>query len=223
MTIDKPTILDPEVLDWVTDDRLLRFKSEIICSYSILQWSDLLRKVTLNWVRKEVVSGEVNSPIADSYTQEVDNILMRWAAQRWETTLESKYLESKHLLDKVTYSLIRVSDQYLAFELYHRAKAKEVAFEQLSWQYGEGKERLRGGLISNQRFSDLPQAFHPLFRKIYPGEILKPHKLGDSFVLIYLQHFHAAQFDEETQALLLRRELDCWLNAVVDHLCNSLN
>lgn len=215
-------IIFPEVLDWFTDERVSRFKAEVSQCLSTLEWSGLLRKIALNWVRLEIISEQKVSLLPSSYNEEADKILMSWSRDRWESVLESKYLENKHLLDKVTYSLIRVSDQNLAFEIYHRIKAKEASFEQLSWQYGEGNEKQRAGLIVNQRIGESPQAFHPLFRKLYPGEILKPHKLGKLYVVLSLHHFNAAQLDEETQALLLRKELDQWLSSAVDYLCDRL-
>lgn len=212
----------PEVLDWFTDERVSRFKDEVSQCLSTLEWSGLLRKIALNWVRIEILTEEKVSALPISYNEEAENMMMCWARNRWGSILESKYLENKHLLDKVTYSLIRVSDQSLAFELYHRIKAKEASFEQLSWQYGEGNEKQIAGRIVNQRVGESPKAFHALFRKLYPGEILKPHKLGKFYVILSLQQFNAAQLDEDTQVLLLRRELDQWLSSAVDYLCNSL-
>ena len=85
-----------------------------------------------------------------------------------------------------------------------------------------GNEKQIAGRIVNQRVGESPKAFHALFRKLYPGEILKPHKLGKFYVILSLQQFNAAQLDEDTQVLLLRRELDQWLSSAVDYLCNSL-
>ena len=117
----------PEVLDWFTDERVSRFKDEVSQCLSTLEWSGLLRKIALNWVRIEILTEEKVSALPISYNEEADNMMMCWARNRWGSILESKYLENKHLLDKVTYSLIRVSDQN-AFELYHRIKAKEASF-----------------------------------------------------------------------------------------------
>ena len=176
----------PEVLDWFNDERVSRFKHQVSQCSSILEWSGLLRKVALNWIRVEILSEQKSLMLPNSYNEEADEIIMSWSRNRWESILESKYLENKHLLDKVSYSLIRVSDQNLAFEIYHRIKAKEVSFEQLSWQYGEGNERQRGGLVVNQRIGEAPKPFHSLFRKLYPGEILKPHQLGKFYVVLSL-------------------------------------
>ena len=118
--------------------------------------------------------------------------------------------------------MLRVKDQFLAFELYHRLKAGEENFTELSWRYGEGKEKNRGGRFVKQRFDQLPAGLHPLLSKLKPGEVLKPHKMGEWFVVIILDEFIPAQLDETTQVLLLNRELRRWVLAVQEHLTAHL-
>ena len=151
-----------------------------------------------------------------------EEVLALWSRQQWEHRLETLYLAQKSELDFVTCSMLRVKDQALAFELALRLKGKEASFEQLSWIYGEGPERRQGGRFIHQRLLNLPKSLRPLLRKLKPSEVLKPHQLGDWFVIISLDELVPAPFDTTTQAYLLEVELKIWLKAVRDHLVSQL-
>ena len=99
---------------------------------------------------------------------------------------------------------------------------KEASFEELSWTFGEGAEKNQGGRFYKQRIYSIPAGLRSLIRKIRPGEVLKPHKLGEWYVILALDHFEPAQFDEVTKDLLLSIELDRWLHEVSLHLLDQL-
>ena len=75
----------------------------------------------------------------------------------------------------------------------------------------------------NKRMQSIPAAFHPLVQKMRPGEVLKPHRLGDWFVVMSLDKYTPSQFDKETRRLLLKCELNSWINSVVSHLESVLH
>ena len=101
-------------------------------------------------------------------------------------------------------------------------KSKEASFEELSWTFGEGAEKNQGGRFYKQRIYSIPFGLRSMIRKIKPGEVLKPHKLGDWYAILTLDEFEPAQFDEPTKDLLLSFELDDWLHQVSLHLVDQL-
>lgn len=151
-----------------------------------------------------------------------DELLARWSRQQWEHRLETLYLAQKQELDQVTCSILRVKDQYLAFELYQRLQCKEASFDQLSWNYGQGSERQQGGRFIRQRLSAMPNGLKDVIRKSQPGRILKPRKMGEWFMILSFEEFFPALFDQQTQDYLLRLELVKWLNAVTTYLVDHL-
>lgn len=195
---------------------------------SDMLWTEAERRQRLMDARKRWATTHAADAVPPCDPVDVDSwllsedVLAVWTRQQWEHRLETLYLAQKQQLDFVTCSLLRVKNQALAFELALRLKAKEASFEQLSWTYGEGPERRQGGRFIHQRLLNLPQPLHPLLRKLKSGEVLKPHQLGDWFVIVSLDELVPAPFDSTTQAYLLEVELKIWLKAVRDHLVAQL-
>ena len=148
--------------------------------------------------------------------------LLLWAHDLWEYRLETIYLSEKKQLDRVTAFILRVKDQYLAFELFNRLKAKEATFNELSWEFGEGSERAHGGCFFEKRLLDIPISLRPLLSKLEEGEILKPHRIGEWYTVVTLQDKIPAQFDDSTKSLLLKCELNRWMFAIVGRLRTHL-
>ena len=151
-----------------------------------------------------------------------DILLLEWARAQFSHRLESLYLANKDHLDKITFSMIRVKDQFLAFELYQRIKSNESTLEQLSWKYGMGPERRQGGRLTRQRLNQLPKGLQPLLQKLKEGETLKPHRLGDWFVILSLHEWRPAPFSQDIQDQLLHDELNSWLGGAVEYLLDRL-
>ena len=118
--------------------------------------------------------------------------------------------------------MLRVTDKFLAFELYQRIKSQEQTFEDLSSMYGEGPEKKHGGFFNRYEMRKFPKEIQALVRKLVPGEVLKPYKLADKYVIIGLDSLVSVQFDDATRHRLLLEEFDVWLNAVVNHLKSHL-
>ena len=216
---------DPDIYDWCTDQRISRLHSHFAELAPILSWSNLLSPALRAWVKQELLQdfldkSQLHEVLVDP--QLLDQKLIQWAESLWDHRLETIYLSQKDQLDRYTLKMLRVTDQYLSFELFNRIKANEAPFEQLSWSFGEGPERSYGGLLKDKRLQDLPPALHKLIKKLQPGEVLKPYKLGNWFVILSLVDWTPAQFDQRTKALLLKCELNRWLDAVVQQLQSHL-
>ena len=65
----------------------------------------------------------------------------QWCHGHFKDQLSTYYLKRKPLLDRVSYSLLRVKDRALATELYLRIKEGEATFEQVASEYSAGPER----------------------------------------------------------------------------------
>ena len=119
--------------------------------------------------------------------------------------------------------MLRVNDQGLALELYHRLKARESTFAELSMQFGVGSEKFHGGLFKQQALENLPGTLGQFLRKIEPGEPTKPLKLGKQFVIVQLESYVPAEYGEATSSKLLDLELQQWLDGMTTHLEALLN
>ena len=66
-------------------------------------------------------------------------------------------------------------------------------------------------------------SLHPLLKKIRPGEVLKPHRIVDWYVILLLDELVPAQFDERTKSFILKCEMNEWIKSVVLYLISILN
>jgi hypothetical protein len=225
MTTFQPVSNDPDVKLWCDEARITALRNQIGSALPLIVECNLLRNILGFWTKKQVLSEflpQEDYSVVLSDHSKVDKALLSWARSTWGHRLENLYLAEKHHLDRVTCSLLRVKDQYLAFELFHRLKAEESSFDELSWKFGEGQERRQGGLFKNQRIQAIPEALHPIIRKMKKGSVSKPHKFSEWYGIIRLDDFSPAQFDEETKNLLLKAELNKWLSKVVGELESHL-
>ena len=212
---------DLSIYDWCNQERVSNLTEEIKLCFSTLQKSCLLAPFIKSWIRCELLIDIVGLETFQDLglnSDETQEIILKWADHNWGHRIESIYLSQKHLLDRVTCSMLRVHDQHLALEIFHRIKANEYSFEYLSWHFGEGEEKKTGGRIVNRRFEKIPKPLHSLLRKLGAGDVLKPHRVGDWYVILQLHEFHPAQFDDELKALLLNREVDAWVDEVQTQL-----
>lgn len=243
--------LDPDIYEWCDSCRIEKFEKDILPAMKALRWSQQLQPVVMAWVRRELVHEILNDQLIWTIEEQNDRLkaayessdlasqnsidpadsdamclaedaLQAWSKQLWSHRLESLYLAKKEDLSLVSCSLLRVKSKFLAFELYHRLNSKECTFEQLSWEFGEGPERKQGGRFIRQRSDQLPSALYPLLKKLKTGEVLKPHQMGQWFVILSLEELLPVQFDVQTQEILLCDELKIWLTALSDYLVGHL-
>ena len=208
---------------WVKNQVYLEALSNhsIVCSEDFEKdWDSFFCKLKKDEVKDLMLRYKTEENL--KYFQLRKNVIAKWSSFYWKHKLETLYLKYKHDLDKVTCSLIRVSSQPLALELYHRIIAGESSFEEVARNFGECSESRNSGLIKNQSLKNLPDGLAPLLSSMECGEVLKPYKIGKYFAVVRLEHFLPAVFSEELEDDLLLMEFDQWLNAVAAQLHSKM-
>ena len=106
------------------------------------------------------------------------------------------------MLDKVTYSLLRVKDEDLAFELYMRLLEDEEDFGKLANQYSEGPEAQSKGLIGPVTLKQT----HPLLAKLLliseENQLWPPKKIDEWWIVVRLEKTYNTEFNEEIKSFL---------------------
>jgi parvulin-like peptidyl-prolyl isomerase len=204
--------LDPSPEEWLTNVRIDNLRAELGDAVSLMSQAGVLQKVLSYWIRREL--GE---------TEDDPSASISWARSQWEHRLDNLFLQRKDSLDEVSCRILRVKNQGLALELYHRLKAKESTFDQLSMQFGIGPEKFNGGLYKQQPLVNLPGNLGRFLRKLKPGDIAKPIKIGKIFVVVQLNTYIPAEHGETTARKLLDLELEHWLNGMTTHLESLLS
>lgn len=204
-------IPDPSIEEWLSPDREKVFYSELEKCSSLLEEAELLDDLIVAWIRKEIRSMSVD-----------DSSCLQWARKQWGHRLDQLFLEQKEGLDQISCRVLRVSDQGLALELYHRLSTGQSEFDELSMRYAEGSERFKGGFIKNLRMSEFATGLVPFVKKLKPGQISKPLKLGKMFIVLQLIEYNSFIRGEQTDNLLLDQEFTKWLSGTSNKLRSLL-
>lgn len=125
--------------------------------------------------------------------------------------VELRFLSRKLDLDQVTYSLIRVRDGNLAFELHQQLLDGEATFEQLAKRYSEGSERESGGSHGPYPLSQAHVKVAEKLRTSQPGQLWPPFFLVDIWVILRLDSWDSARLDDDAREQLLDELFNEWL------------
>ncbi len=220
MISNSPTVLvDPIPADWLNSFRIRYLNDSILPLYPLLLESNLLDRVLIAWFKHEILF-EVNPSQNSELDQE--SLLLQWCRQQWGHRLESLYLANKSKLDLVSYRILTVKTSHLAYELYYRLKANEETFDRLCMDYSVGDEKFKGGKFTGIPLSTFPAAMQTAFTSMQVGDLHKPLKFGDNFVVLELLNCQSASFNDQSERNLLLLQLKDWqqgmIEAVREHL-----
>ena len=142
--------------------------------------------------------------------------LDRFKQQMFDQEVELRFLDRKQELDWITYSLIRVHDGNLAFELHQRLQEGEASFEALAGRYSEGSERESGGRCGPVALDEAHEAVVLKLRTSRIGELLPPFFLVDVWLILRLEEWQGARLDSATRHGLREELFDAWLEQRVN-------
>ena len=145
-------LVDPDPLEWLTDERLYFLEKNLLLVLNFLDKANLYDNFVSKWVDLEVAD-EVQ--FSDDSSKETDKII-EWSRNHWNHKLETLYLQKKEELDSVGCRLLTLENKNFSFEIYHRLKAGEATFDELSMRFGIGPERFRGGRYDMQPLASFP-------------------------------------------------------------------
>ena len=205
-------ILDPAPEEWLSTARTANLLSELGDAVSLMSQAGVLPDVLNYWIRREL--GETEGNPSGSIS---------WARCQWGHRLDSLFLMRKDWLDQASCRLLRVNQQGLALELYHRLLNEEATFEELSQRFGVGPERFHGGLYKLQTLTNFPGGLGQVLRRLEPGELTKPMRMGEHFGIIQLTDFVPAIYGEASSLKLLELELQRWVDGMSSHLEGLVN
>lgn len=141
--------------------------------------------------------------------------LEKFKRANWANKIESHFIQRKSKLDRVVYSLLRVSDIGLAQELYFRIQEGEQSFPELASEYSQGTEVDTGGLLGPMELATPHPALANLLATSKPGQLLPPTRLEKWFVLVRLEKLIPAKLDEAMEQRMLDELFENWLKSQI--------
>lgn len=145
-----------------------------------------------------------------------------WARQQWGHLVNSLYLSKKSELDQASCLLLRVKNKDLIKELFYRIKNGESTFRSISFEYGEGPESSKGGLIPLTPLSKLPFGLSPLIPNLNVDVLNGPYRHGSYYSVIQLKEFRPCELDSSVEDYLLSQQLALWIENAVDYLLKCI-
>ena len=125
------------------------------------------------------------------------------------TKAEAHFGEKK--LDQVVYSLLRTKDQFLAQELYLRIESGEASFGDLASNYSEGPERSTKGIVGPVSLTQAHPWVAEVLRIASPGELRQPIQVSEWWLVLRLESYKPAIFDDDMAQRLSRDLFDQWV------------
>ena len=144
--------------------------------------------------------------------------LARFQQRVFNDEVEQHFLSRKLAHDQVTYSLIRVRDGDLAFELHQRLLEGEGDFATLASRYSEGAERTSGGQCGPVPFDQAHETVVEKLRGCQEGELLEPFFLVDIWLILRLDRWEGARLDAAMRETLMEELFEQWLQRRVNQL-----
>lgn len=129
----------------------------------------------------------------------------------FQDEVEIRFLERKLDFDQVNYSLIRLKDEDMAFELHQRLLEGEAEFAELAAAFSEGPERNSGGRIGPVPLTQAHPTVAEKLRISQPGQLWQPFFLVDIWLILRLDQWEGARLEDKLREELLDELFYDWL------------
>ena len=140
----------------------------------------------------------------------------KFKIERWGNGIKCYFLKRKVQLDKVSFSVIRISDKDLAQEIYFRVQDNEQSFAELAQQYSEGTEATGGGMVAPIELGSLPPMVAQVLQNRQPGELLPPINVNGAIAIIQINSVVLATLDPMTYQRLINEQFQAWLQKQIE-------
>jgi len=150
----------------------------------------------------------------------------RWPlmARSWfEAQVDRRYLERRDALERVAFRLLRTPSKGVVLEAQQRLMHREEEWVVVSERWGIDPEKRFNGRIAPTAPSKLAPELAAALRRLQPGELSEPIRLGKLFALVELEQWLSVDLTDELRRQLEQEMLESWLQQQLSVLITSLN
>lgn len=145
--------------------------------------------------------------------------LQKFKAATWGAIVESEFAQHQERHDQVLFSLIQTNNLEIIQELYFRLREGEASFAELATQYSEGPESRTNGLVGPLELYNLHPKLAHMLRISQPGQVSPPFRVDQWVVIVRLERYLPAEFDEKLRQRLIDEQFEAWMEqAIAQHL-----
>lgn len=147
--------------------------------------------------------------------------LAKFKEATWGNQVEATFYNCREQLDRVLFSLIQSEDVEVIQELYFRLQEGEASFARLASQYSQGPEAHTNGLVGPIELNNLHPKLAQVLKVSQPGQISPPIRVDKWLVIVRLERYIPAQFDEKMRQRLLDELFEAWLQEKIAQVQQS--
>jgi parvulin-like peptidyl-prolyl isomerase len=137
--------------------------------------------------------------------------IKKFKRETWGDRLQAYFLSHQKRFNKAVYSLIRTKDMGIAQELYFRIVEEEQPFAELAREYSQGLEACTNGLLGPFELGCINPQIARLLNISQIGQVWGPVCIEGWWMIIRLEKFISACFDEAMSQRLDRELFETWL------------
>ena len=152
------------------------------------------------------------------YLIEKEEKSKKYSKQYFPSKIQNKSPSVNKKSDHVKYTLLRVSEEGLANELYLQLSEENANLKDLINKYSEGPEKNSNGIIGPSPIEKSHPILVDQLRSAKPGQFLKPFQIENWWLIIRLESFISANKVENTSFELYQE----WLLIEAKKICSSL-
>ncbi len=192
-----------EILQSITlnESQILELKTNFIKQKTFETEDDYKNWLKTENIKEKDLIDKISNPLK----------LAQFCNKNFSHKAEARFLKRKNDLDKVVYSLIRLSDPFLARELRFRLVAKEANFEDLATSYSEGIEKHSKGIVGPIGINKAHPGLSEYLRKWPIGEILGPISVNNLHLIFRIEERYEAKLNDEMIENMNKELFEEWL------------
>ncbi|MBD2459485.1 peptidylprolyl isomerase [Oscillatoria sp. FACHB-1407] len=137
--------------------------------------------------------------------------IRKFQQRQWGKKVSSYFLDRKHQLDQVVFSLVYLQDRNVAQELYFRIAEGEQSLAEVAHIYSEKADAPVDGKVGPIELGKLHPELARLFYGARSGQLWEPFVLDEWIVIARLEEIIPIQFDDLVRQFLLNELLENWL------------
>ncbi len=141
--------------------------------------------------------------------------LQKFKLAAWGNLVEADFLNQQERYDQVLFSLIQTDNLEIIQELYFRLREGEADFAELATRYSQGPEARTNGLVGPLELHNLHQKLAQMLRISQPGQVSPPFRVDQWVVIVRLERYIPAQFDEALRQRLLDERFETWMRQAI--------
>jgi hypothetical protein len=213
-------LIDELFSEWVNTEITIPAPSSAIVTDRIVYYlsrSELLISYLQQLIIEETLAAWETDPgcvipAANLHPQQRGaELLQQYKLAKWKHILNSQFLQFKQQIDRVLFSIVQVADFSLAQELYYQIDEQKHSIHKLAAAYSQHPTAIIGGIVGPIGLSQLSPIITENIAGVAPKQLSSIFKLDEDYILIRVERWLPAQYNEQTEQLLLDRLFSQWL------------